>query len=342
MLTLRTLDDSEAHRASSCSAPGTARDHRRGLDRAGDRGRGTTRRRGGDGPREGRAAAASGCSDRRWPRSSPTCTRSMASTLRMGVDIAEIVGDGGRATGRPPGRRGAHRRRPGPRRRGRPAERRARRRGRSGRGQRSRRRRRAAHLGSRDLGRRRHRQRLPSGARQQIRVEHWDNAKQQGAAAARSILGRTSATTGCRTSSPTSTTWAWSTPATWRPAATTRWCCAATCPAGSSWRSGDPRVGSLAGMGVNIWDAMDPVRALVTSRRVVDADRLRDTSVAHRPRPDLSQAPRSLAGVDELPTSARRALRSSVRITSSVPCHGIRSLCRRPSATHRATSAASY
>ena len=35
----------------------------------------------------------------------------------------------------------------------------------------------------------------------------------------------------------------------------------------------------LAGMGVNIWDAMDPVRELVGSGRQVDPSRLRDPEV---------------------------------------------------------------
>ena len=49
---------------------------------------------------------------------------------------------------------------------------------------------------------------------------------------------RTSPTTGCPTSSPTSTTWAWSTPATSSPTATTRSSSAATPPRASSSRSG--------------------------------------------------------------------------------------------------------
>ena len=42
------------------------------------------------------------------------------------------------------------------------------------------------------------------------------------------------------------------------------------------WRS-EGRV--LAGMGVNIWDAMDPVRELVTSRREVPIERLEDADI---------------------------------------------------------------
>ena len=62
-----------------------------------------------------------------------------------------------------------------------------------------------------------------------MRVEHWDNAIEQGKAAARNMLGAgRDATTGCRTSSPTSTTSAWSTSAASAPTATTRSCSAAT------------------------------------------------------------------------------------------------------------------
>ena len=74
---------------------------------------------------------------------------------------------------------------------------------------------------------------------------------------------RTSATTGCRTSSPTSTTWAWSTPAGCRPATTPRWSSGAT----SSEREFiafwivDGRV--LAGMNVNVWDVNDDIQALI-------------------------------------------------------------------------------
>jgi thioredoxin reductase len=51
---------------------------------------------------------------------------------------------------------------------------------------------------------------------------------------------RTWPTTGCRTSIPTSTTWAWSTPATSNPTATTRWSSAAMSPNASFSRSGWP------------------------------------------------------------------------------------------------------
>ena len=55
-----------------------------------------------------------------------------------------------------------------------------------------------------------------------IRVEHWANALHQPPVAAASMLARTPPTTGCRTSTPTSTTWAWNTPATPGRAAATR------------------------------------------------------------------------------------------------------------------------
>ena len=59
-------------------------------------------------------------------------------------------------------------------------------------------------------------------------------------------------------------------------AATTRWCSAATSAAGefiAFWLAGG-RV--LAGMNVNVWDVTDPIKALIRSGAVVDADRLAD------------------------------------------------------------------
>jgi 3-phenylpropionate/trans-cinnamate dioxygenase ferredoxin reductase subunit len=35
----------------------------------------------------------------------------------------------------------------------------------------------------------------------------------------------------------------------------------------------------LAGMNVNVWDVTDPIKALIQSKRAIDADRLRDTDV---------------------------------------------------------------
>ena len=36
----------------------------------------------------------------------------------------------------------------------------------------------------------------------------------------------------------------------------------------------------LAGMNVNVWDVTDPIKALITSRTVVDPERLADPGVA--------------------------------------------------------------
>ncbi len=54
-------------------------------------------------------------------------------------------------------------------------------------------------------------------------------------------------TTGCRTSSRTSTTWAWSTPGTPRPAPTTRWCAGGMWPSASSSPSGCGTTGCWPG-----------------------------------------------------------------------------------------------
>ena len=82
--------------------------------------------------------------------------------------------------------------------------------------------------------------------------------------------GRTRCTTGCRTSSPTSTTWAWSTPATrnrrLRPGGVPR----GRAPHGSSWRSGS-RGRVLAGMNVNVWDVTDPIRDIILAGQSADA-----------------------------------------------------------------------
>ena len=94
---------------------------------------------------------------------------------------------------------------------------------------------------------------------------------------------RTSRTTGCPTSSPTSTTWAWSTRAGPRRARTTGWSSAATWPGRefvAFWLSGG-RV--LAGMNVNVWDVTDAIQDLVRRGTPVDPDRLADPSrAAHR------------------------------------------------------------
>ena len=62
----------------------------------------------------------------------------------------------------------------------------------------------------------------------QIRVEHWANALNGGPAAAGRCSARTSSTTGCRTSSPTSTTSGMEYAGTSSRAATTGWCSAVT------------------------------------------------------------------------------------------------------------------
>ena len=114
---------------------------------------------------------------------------------------------------------------------------------------------------------------------QRIRVEHWDNAKQQGAVAARSILGQDVSYVRL--------------PYFFTDQYDLGMEYTGYVPKGgydqvvlrgdvegrefvALWLSGGQ---VLAGMGVNVWDAMDPVRELVTSRRRVDPDRLRDTSV---------------------------------------------------------------
>ena len=105
------------------------------------------------------------------------------------------------------------------------------------------------------LRRRRRRQRLPPA------VRHASAGRALGQRAApgpaRGPLdarARTSSTTGCRTSTPTSTTWAWSTPATPRPAAYDSVVVRGDLAKRefiAFWTAGG-RV--LAGMNVNVWD----------------------------------------------------------------------------------------
>ncbi len=114
----------------------------------------------------------------------------------------------------------------------------------------------------------------------QIRVEHWDNAKQQGAAAARSILGQDVSYDRLPYFFTDQYDLGMEYTGYMAPGGYDEVVLRGDVPGRefvAFWRS-EGRV--LAGMGVNIWDAMDPVRELVTSRRVVDADRLRDTSVS--------------------------------------------------------------
>ena len=82
--------------------------------------------------------------------------------------------------------------------------------------------------------------------------------------------------TGCRTSSPTSTTWAWNTPATPNPAATTRSSSAATSHGGKFIAFWLPHGRLLAGMNVNIWDVTDTIAALIRTGRPINTGRLTD------------------------------------------------------------------
>ena len=106
----------------------------------------------------------------------------------------------------------------------------------------------------------------------------------------------TSSTTGCRTSTPTSTTSAWSTPATSIPTTTTRSWSAATGPGRkfiAFWLS-DGRV--LAGMNVNVWDVD---RRHPTADPHPNATQPRPTSRPRHPtrRPRRPESCTSIAGV---------------------------------------------
>ena len=105
----------------------------------------------------------------------------------------------------------------------------------------------------------------------QLRVEHWANALNQPAVAATDHARRSPPpTTGCRTSSPTSTTSAWNTPATPIPTARPGRRSAATCTPGSSSRSGCADGRSVAGMNVNIWDVTEQIEELIRAGERVD------------------------------------------------------------------------
>jgi 3-phenylpropionate/trans-cinnamate dioxygenase ferredoxin reductase subunit len=112
-----------------------------------------------------------------------------------------------------------------------------------------------------------------------VRVEHWDNAREQGVAAARSILGQDVSYdrlpyfytdqydlgmefTGHLGAGYDQVVLRGDVPGRQFVAL---------------WLS---RGRVVAGMGVNVWDAMDPVRDLVTSHRQVPLERLRDPDVA--------------------------------------------------------------
>ena len=93
------------------------------------------------------------------------------------------------------------------------------------------------HERARRLRRRGRGQRLPSALRTHIRLEHWSAALNQGPAAAQEhARASPRRTTGCRTSTPTSTTSGWSTGVGHPP--WTRWCSGATPAPGSSSPSG--------------------------------------------------------------------------------------------------------
>lgn len=113
-----------------------------------------------------------------------------------------------------------------------------------------------------------------------IRVEHWDNAKQQGAAAARSMLGQAVSyerlpyfytdqyDLGMEYTG-------FVIPGSYDEVVVRGDLASREFVA--LWLS-ERRV--LAGMGVNVWDAMDPVRALVASARPVDVQRLSNPDVS--------------------------------------------------------------
>ena len=127
----------------------------------------------------------------------------------------------------------------------------------------------------RRVRRRRRRRRLAPLLRLRLQVRHWANALSQGPAAARPCWGRAGPTTACHALllRPTS---GWSTRAIRRPR--------------PRWRSQRPasrefvafwlesgRVSAV--MGVNVWDAIEPAKELIRSRRPVDLGRLLDPGV---------------------------------------------------------------
>ena len=112
-----------------------------------------------------------------------------------------------------------------------------------------------------------------------VRVEHWDNAHEQGTAAARSILGQHVSYDRLPYFFTDQYDLGMEYAGLVRPGGYDAVVLRGDVPGRefvAFWLSQD-RV--LAGMGVNVWDAMDPVRALVTSGRHVDPSRLRDPEV---------------------------------------------------------------
>ena len=110
-----------------------------------------------------------------------------------------------------------------------------------------------------------------------VRVEHWANALNGGAAAGRSMPTIPPRTTASPTSSPTSTTWAWSTSATPSPATPSS--SAEISTRASSSRSGTRDGVVTAAMNVNVWDVVDDLKAIISRRRPVDLTRLTDLDI---------------------------------------------------------------
>ena len=111
-----------------------------------------------------------------------------------------------------------------------------------------------------------------------LRVEHWANALNQGVTAGRNAAGGTRCTTGCRTSSPTSTTSAWSTSATARPTTPSPSGAMSTTREFIAFWHRDGVV--TAAMNVNVWDVVEDLKAIVASGHPVELDRLIDEGVA--------------------------------------------------------------
>ena len=115
-----------------------------------------------------------------------------------------------------------------------------------------------------------------------IRVEHWANARHQGSAAARGMLGQSAPTTGCPTSIPISTTWEWSTPVTRRTGM--RSYSVATRSGASSSPSGWRPVVWWAARTSTSKESPDAIQALIRSGESVDAALARPGRGAGRPR----------------------------------------------------------
>ena len=113
-----------------------------------------------------------------------------------------------------------------------------------------------------------------------LRVEHWANALNGGRPRPGRCWARASRTTGCRTSSPTSTTSAWSTPGFAAPGDYDEVVYRGDLDKRefiAFWLK-DRRV--LAGMNVNVWDVTDPIQKLIRAQTEVDPARLADTSTS--------------------------------------------------------------